>query len=127
MLRGLAAYNKDKGGIDKAMQDQGLDEVLQTSYFRMLNAMASARQNQADPIDFMNQIEVIQQQIATLVSLLEPYGANAFGDSIRAKLTDPAGPNGKPVVPPGLPLGPVCSSSPRPCIVWLASSLALRR
>lgn len=118
MLRGLAAYQPDKGSIDKAMQTQGLDEILQTAYYRMLNAMAGAVDSQAflqdsrnrpAPaaaskafIDFMNQVEVIQQQIATIVSLVEPYGGNAFGDSIRAKLADPAGPGGKPVVPPGL-------------------------
>jgi hypothetical protein len=102
LLRGLTNYNKDTGGVDKAMQDQRLDEVLQTSYFRMLNAMASALQNQNDLVSFMNQVEVIQQQIATLVSLLEPYDADAFGDGIRAQLTDPAGPNGEPVIPSGL-------------------------
>jgi hypothetical protein len=102
MLRGLADYNKTKGGVDKAMRDQGLDEVLQTSYFRMLNAMATAVQQQDDLVGFLNQVEVIQQQMATLLSLLEPYGANAFGDSIRAKLTAPTGPGNKPVIPSGL-------------------------
>ena len=102
MLTGLKNYNKTTGGVDKAMRDQGLDEVLQTSYFRMLNAMTSAVQNRTDLIRFMNEIEVLQQQMATLLSLLEPYNASAFGDSIRNQLTNPAGPNNKPVIPPGL-------------------------
>lgn len=117
MLRGLATYNANDGGIDKAMGDQGLDEVLQTAYFRMLNAMASAVDSQAvlqdsdNPpdaskasqsfIQFMNQVEVIQQEIATLVTLIEPHGADAFGNSIRTMLTA-QGPNGKPVIPAGL-------------------------
>lgn len=102
LLRGLLDYNKDTGGVDKAMADQGLDEVLQTSYFRMLNAMASAIQNSGDLVGFMNQIEVLQQQVATLVSLLEPHGTDDFGDSLRTRLTDPKGPNNRPVIPAGL-------------------------
>ncbi|HEY9623838.1 MAG TPA: hypothetical protein V6C78_25995 [Crinalium sp.] len=102
MLRGLADYNKNQGGVDKAMRDQGLDEVLQTSYFRMLNAMASAVQNRDDLIGFMNQVEVIQQQMATLLSLVEPYSASDFGDSLRDDLTKSKIPNGKSVIPPGL-------------------------
>ncbi|MBD2328066.1 hypothetical protein [Alkalinema sp. FACHB-956] len=102
LLRGLLEYNKTSGGVDKAMADQGLDEVLQTSYFRMLNAMASAIQNSGDLVGFMNQIEVLQQQVATLVSLLEPHGTDDFGDSLRTRLTDPKGPNNRPVIPAGL-------------------------
>lgn len=118
MLRGVAAHNFATGGVDKVMQDQGLDEILQTAYYRMLNAMASAVDSQAflqslenrptpsqiseSFVEFMNEIEVIQQQVATIISLVEPHGANAFGDSIRARLTDPAGPSNKPVIPSGL-------------------------
>ncbi|HWQ12189.1 MAG TPA: hypothetical protein VNL77_05280 [Roseiflexaceae bacterium] len=102
MLRGLAAVGSASGGLDKAMKNYGLDEVLQTSYYRMLNAMAAAVHDQADMVAFMNQVEVIQQQIATIVSLVEPHGADAFGDGIRAALTSPAGPGGRPVIPPGL-------------------------
>lgn len=124
MLRGLAAYNTGKGGIDKTMQDQGLDEVLQISYYRMLNAMGTALHNKDNLVDFMNQVEVIQQQIATLVSLTDPYGANAFGDSIRTKLTNPAGPGGKPVIPadldkPGVQLKP----SAMHCLASILSSI----
>ncbi|OUC11702.1 MAG: hypothetical protein B0A82_26260 [Alkalinema sp. CACIAM 70d] len=102
LLRGLLDYNKGTGGVDKAMADQGLDEVLQTSYFRILNAMASAVQNRNNLVGFMNQIEVLQQQVATLVSLLDPHGNDDFGDSLRSRLTDPNGPNDRSVIPPGL-------------------------
>ncbi|MBD1849107.1 hypothetical protein [Leptolyngbya sp. FACHB-711] len=136
LLRGLAAYNLDKGGIDKAMQDQELDEVLQTSYYRMLNAMASAVDSQAflktsanrptstqiseAYINFLNQVEVIQQQIATLLSLVEPYSTDAFGDSIRARLTNPS----DPIIPtnldkPGVQLKP----SAMHCLASILSSV----
>ncbi|MGI0493641.1 hypothetical protein ACN4EG_17815 [Alkalinema pantanalense CENA528] len=124
LLRGLLDYNKDTGGVDKAMADQGLDEVLQTAYFRMLNAMASAVQNRQDLVGFMNQIEVLQQQVATLVSLLEPYGNDDFGDSLRSRLTDPNGPNDRPVIPldldePGVQLKP----SSMHCLASILSSV----
>ena len=102
LLRGLAAYKVGEGGVDKAMQDLKLDEVLQTAYYRMLNAMASAVNYKNDLVSFMNQIEVIHQQIATILTLLEPYGPDAFGDSIQRMLVDSKGPDGKPVIPPGL-------------------------
>jgi hypothetical protein len=102
LLQGLVDYNKNTGGVDKAMADQGLDEVLQTTYFRMLNAMASAAQNRNDLVGFMNQIEVLQQQVATLVALLEPHADGDFGDSLSARLSDPKEPNNRPVIPPGL-------------------------
>ena len=51
-------------GIDLAIRDQGLDEVLQTAYFRIVNAMATARLQQSNMVAFMNQKVVDQRVIA---------------------------------------------------------------
>lgn len=102
LLHGLAAYKPDQGGVDKAMKDAGLNEVLQTAYFRMMNAMAEAVHNQGDMVAFNNSIELLQQEVSVLVGLVEPHGDNAFGEAILGRMTDKNGPGGKPVIPDGL-------------------------
>jgi hypothetical protein len=114
LLRGLTKVNPAAGGIDQAMRDQGLDQVLQIAYFRIINAMATASLQQDNMVAFMNQIEVIQQQLATILTLAEPHGEHVFGDSITARLVDPAGPNDRSVIPPDLGPGVGTSVTAKP-------------
>ncbi|MDH5231949.1 MAG: hypothetical protein OEY38_17950 [Gammaproteobacteria bacterium] len=98
LLQGMSD-NKD---LDRAMKDQGLDDILQTGYFRILNAMATAVDKQDNFVEFMNQLEVMHQEIATIISLAEPHNKDAFEKSVQDMLSDPKGPNNRPVIPKGL-------------------------
>ena len=93
LLEGLA--NKE---IDKKFADKGIGSLLQTSYFRMINAMNEAILRKNNLIAFNNQIELIHQEIQTILEICQPYDQNALANGVVEKLT--SSPN--PIVPGNL-------------------------
>lgn len=92
LLKGLSNCK-----IEEAYGEKKIDDLLQIAYFRMLNAMGEAIFRKADFIDFYNQIELIHQEIQTILTLAAPYGEEALAESVIHNLT-----KGNPVLPPGL-------------------------
>jgi hypothetical protein len=68
--------------IDKAFSDKGLSGLLQTSYFRMANAMAEATSFPGDFFHFSNQIELIHQQMSMLLTVTQPYKDGDFSTAL---------------------------------------------
>jgi hypothetical protein len=96
-LKGLAA----EGGIDAAFKNKGISDVLQISYFRILNAMHEAIFRRDDFIAFNNQIELIHQEIQNILAIVEPYKESALSEAVSVNLTNTT----PPVI--GADLGPV--------------------
>lgn len=84
---GLMPAPESRAGIDKSYAKMGLTDLLQTSYFRMLTALTNAADLHADPIRFLNEVEVIHQEIAAILTLVEPHGRGAFQDAFNAAVT----------------------------------------
>ena len=84
--------------VDQAFKDEGLRDLLQMSYFRMLNSMANAQFKRKDQEAFINEIELIHQELKNILgvlSLKHGYGGEDFAKHAAAKLT--SGDN--PVIP----------------------------
>ncbi len=82
LLSGLANC-----GVDKAFSDKGIAKLLQIAYFRMLNAMNGAVHAKHDLLKFVNEIEVIHQEIQTLLTLVEPHDSSVFSTSMIRRLS----------------------------------------
>jgi peptidase C80-like protein len=80
-------------GVDTAFNDRGLQDVLQTSYFRIENAMREAMAFPKDFTRFLNQIELINQELSTFLEIARPYGDGDFQTGLLKHLGDtiPAG------------------------------------
>nr|MBA3539093.1 hypothetical protein [Deltaproteobacteria bacterium] len=102
LLAGLASVKTADGTIDDIFAAREITEVLQTAYYRMMNAMGGAIGSKADIIAFMNQIEVIHDQMQMILAIAEPYAPGvAFAKGIIASLKT-ASKGQAPVVPEGL-------------------------
>jgi hypothetical protein len=134
LLNGLTKYKPNDGGIDKAFADKNLTEVLQTSYFRIANAMQSAIHRKDDLIPVCNAIETINQELAMILEVVQPNARNSFSDSIRAAMTasvagagehiNRVGRKGEPTIPPGLnPALVHLKPSSMHCLASVASSV----
>jgi Domain of unknown function (DUF4157) len=88
-----------KGGIDEVFTEKKIPDVLQIAYFRILNSMGAAVLYQNDLVKFMNEIEVIHQQIQMILAIVQPYTSGSFGEGIKAIMSQ--GKDG-PMVPEGL-------------------------
>lgn len=86
LLSGLAKHD-----VDKVFKEKGLQELLQISYFRMLNAMNEAILRRHDQIAFCNQIELIHQEIQSILAIVEPHDKDVFAESVIAKMTNQQG------------------------------------
>jgi hypothetical protein len=82
LLEGLANYD-----IQKIFEGKGIGDLLQISYFRMMNAMGEAINRKRSLILFNNQLEVLHQEIQTILSIVSPYGEKDFAHSIKRKMT----------------------------------------
>ncbi len=85
--------------VDQAFKKEGLSELLQLSYFKILNSIAMAAYRRNDIIKFMNEIELIHQQIQNILGILSlnnGYDETEFEAHALGKLT--SGKN--PVIPP---------------------------
>lgn len=93
-LDGLAAYQKN-GGIQQTFKDKGIEGLLQLSYFRMMHAMGEAILRRDDQIAFLNQIELIHQEIQSILAIIQPYDDQDFAAAVIERMT-----KGKePIVP----------------------------
>lgn len=93
LLAGLADVDTPEGGIDETFAAKDITEVLQTAYYRMLNAMAGATTDKGDIIKFMNHIELLHDQLQMVLAIGAPHAPQtAFSDGItKALKTAPEG------------------------------------
>lgn len=100
LVEALAHLHPEQGGLDKVFEDHGLKNMLQVSYFRIMNAMHEAVEQKNNPIAFHNQIEMIHQEIENILAAdpLPPYADNTLATSVARTLT--TAPN--PIVPENL-------------------------
>ena len=94
LLRGLAEHD-----IDRVFRNKGIGDVLQISYFRMINAMNEAILRRDDLTAFNNQIELLHQEIQTILAMVEPYPNGEFAKSVMTNLTT----GEKPLIASDLP------------------------
>ena len=89
LLEELAQFSSDDGTeclVDKKFRDKKITDLLQISYFRIMNAMQEAILRKNDLILFSNQIELIHQEIQTILSIVNPYGPQEFSQSILTRV-----------------------------------------
>ncbi len=94
LLEGLGEHN-----INQVFEAKGIGDVLQIAYFRIFNAMNEAIFRKDDLVAFNNQIELIHQEVQTILTIVTPYGEEAFSRSVIANLTS----GEHPVIPSELP------------------------
>lgn len=73
LLEGLQAE-----GIDKIFKAENLGDLLQISYFRLFNAMQEAILHKDDIIIFSNQIDLIHQEVQSLLAIAAPHRKKEF-------------------------------------------------
>lgn len=88
LLRGFIDCFSAAGGIDGFFKDNGLSDLLNTFYFRIHNAMANAILYQNNPTKFINELELIHQEIQNILGIVQPYDEGAFSESIINRLTN---------------------------------------
>lgn len=86
LLKGLAEYKNEEGGIDQVYKEKGIEGLLQQSYFRIQNAMNEAILRRDDFIAFYNQIELIHQEIQNILAIVEPYDQDVLAQSVKGKM-----------------------------------------
>ena len=100
LLAGLAQVSKDQGGLDKVFENKQITEVLQHAYYRMLNAMAGAATYKGNLIEFMNNIELIHDQLQMILAVAEPHAPETtFSEGIVKALRENTGKDDKPTLP----------------------------
>ena len=82
MVKGLVNCN-----IDESFKEKGMQDLLQTSYFKILNAMHEAIHRQSNYIEFANQIAVIHGEIQSILTLIAPYKENDLEQAVIDNLT----------------------------------------
>lgn len=104
LLKGLSEYRSPDGkGIDEVYREKGLEDLLQISYFRIMNSMNEAILRKDDFIQFNNQIELMHQEIQCMLAVLEPYDPESLEESVSVKLKD----GNPPTVPADLEIAGV--------------------
>lgn len=98
LLEGLAECQVNGHGIDQIFKDKGIEGLLQLSYFRMQNAMNEAIFHKDHLIEFMNQMEIIHQEIQMILEIAQPHDQDVLAHSIQKKLTEGL----SPIVPSDL-------------------------
>lgn len=76
-----------KHSIDEKYNSKELQNLLQASYFRMMNAMNEAIYRKDDFVHFHNQIELIHQEIQTILTIVKPYNQEMLSETIKSNLT----------------------------------------
>jgi hypothetical protein len=86
LLKGLAEMD-----IDKKYKEKKIYDLVQISYFRILNAMNDAILRKDNFMEFYNQLEFIHQEIQNILLIVEPYDETEFEKSVIANfLTNPS-------------------------------------
>ncbi len=68
--------------VDMLMGTKGLNDLLQTIYYRLLGAMGKAIFERENFLEFLKQIELIHQETSALLTLLMPYKTIDFPKAI---------------------------------------------
>lgn len=82
LLEGLQPHN-----IDEFYANQGITDLLQLSYYRIMNAMGEAILRKGDLMAFNNQIELIHQEIQTILTIVQPYKNEEYSKVMEEKFT----------------------------------------
>jgi len=99
LLNGLENLLKDKGGIDQAFEDRGIKEVLQIAYYRLINAAQSAIFHKDDMLAFLNDIELMHDQMQMVLAITQPYEQDVdLEESIQRSLATTIPEKYKPIV-----------------------------
>lgn len=98
LLEGFATVK-----VDQKFEEKGIQNLLQFSYYLIQESMRNAIFRKDDPVAFYNCIELIHQQIQTLLAICEPCDKDSLADSVREKLLAEPNPTlpkelGKPLV-----------------------------
>lgn len=93
LLKGLKEF-----GITHKFSHKGLKNLLQMSYYRIINAMNEAILRKDNIIEFTNQIEIIHQEIQNILALISPYKKDAFANAVILNIANMK----EPVIPQGL-------------------------
>ncbi len=84
--------------VHEKFNEGGINDLLQISYFRMIHAMGEAIFRKDNLLEFNNHLEVIHQEIQTLLAIIAPYKKHDFEKAVMENMT--LGPNS--VIPEGI-------------------------
>lgn len=87
LLDGLLQCSTKVNGLHGLFRKKGIEELLQFSYFQIINAMNEAILRKDDLVQFNNQIEIIHQNIQNILEIAEPYEENECASAIIQKMT----------------------------------------
>jgi hypothetical protein len=80
LLRGLEQFP-----IDRTFSEHGLEDLLRFSYNRILSAIQAAVDISNDFLSFLNNIHLIQEELATILAVARPYQHDDFNCVMREK------------------------------------------
>ena len=117
LLRGLSEEY-----VDRRLAEKGLSPLLEGSLFRVHNAMREAIFRKESMIDFLQQLDIIHEEIELLLSVANPYPDDEFAAVVSKSLTEGA----DPVIPKdyGRPCVSLKTSGMRAIYSALASAMA---
>lgn len=87
LLEGLKECN-----VDNKFETAKIEDLLQISYFAMLESMKHAILNKDNIVEFQNNMEVLHQQIQMILAVTRPHDEHALAASIIEKMTGGAEP-----------------------------------
>ena len=96
--------------VDWCLVEKGLSPLLEASLFRIHNAMKEALLRKESMMDFLQQLDIIHEEIELLLSVANPYSDEEFAAVASRRLTEGA----DPVIPSGYG---------RPCISLKTSGM----
>ncbi len=82
LLNGLEHFR-----IDEKFNEKNIQNLLQISYARIYGAMKEAILQKENLIPFLNQIELIHQEMQNIIAIVKPYGEDALAHAVLNKLT----------------------------------------
>lgn len=86
MLRGLGHEENNQKIMDAFSSEKGLADYLQYSYFRIRNAFGEAIFKRDNLLEFQKSLDVVSQEIHTILSIVEPYENTELENCIRHQL-----------------------------------------
>jgi hypothetical protein len=82
LLEGL----KDKN-VDSVYREKGLSNLLQYTYYRLLNALKEIHLWRDNQIKFINQLDLIHQEIQAILTIVAPYNETDLQGAVLDHLT----------------------------------------
>lgn len=95
-LRGL-----EERKVEEAFKQAGIEDLLQLSYYKIINAMGNANHKRENLTAYCNEIEIIHQEIQNILAILSidhGYSPTDFGEIVSKKFTS----GSDPIIPEDL-------------------------